>query len=124
MRLIIKSRPAGGYFTLHNNTAKTVELTGAMSPGCGTIMLHKTENVNGVEKMLPVKSIAVKPNATLSFHPGSYHLMCMSPTPLMAIGQKVPVTLKFAGGETATADFPVEGPGGGSMSMGAMKMGK
>ena len=30
----------------------------------------------------------------------------------MAIGKSVPMTLKFADGETLTAQFPVKGPGG------------
>jgi copper(I)-binding protein len=48
----------------------------------------------------------------------------MKPQASMVVGHKVPVTLKFAGGQTATAGFEVEGPGGGSMSMGKMNMGK
>ena len=32
--------PSGGYFTLHNGTAKDVVLMGASSPGCGSLMLH------------------------------------------------------------------------------------
>jgi copper(I)-binding protein len=124
MRLIIKARPAGGYFTLNNNTAGAVQLTGASSPGCGRIMLHQTKTVNGIEKMLPVRSLAVPAHGKLTFAPGGYHLMCMSPTDKLVIGHRVPVTLKFAGGQTATADFKVEGPGGGSMSMGNMTMGK
>ena len=124
IRLIIKSRPAGGYFTLHNNTTKTVQLTGASSPACGTMMLHQTKEIKGVEHMLPVKSINVPAHGTLSFHPGGYHIMCMKPQASMIVGHKVPVTLKFAGGRKATADFKVEGPGGGSMSMGKTNMGR
>ena len=30
----------------------------------------------------------------------------------MALGQSVPMTLKFSGGDTLTAQFPVKGPGG------------
>jgi hypothetical protein len=110
MRFIIKARPAGGYFTLHNNTDKAVELVGAASSACGMVMLHQTKSVGGVEKMLPVKSVTVKPHGTLKFQPGSYHVMCMKPK--MTLGQSVPMTLKFAGGDTLTAQFPVKGPGG------------
>ena len=112
IRLIIKARPAAGYFTLHNNGDKAVVLTGASSSGCGMAMLHQSKEVNGVEKMLPVKSVTVKPHGTLSFAPGGYHVMCMKPQSSMVIGKSVPMTLKFAGGETLTAQFPVKGPGG------------
>ena len=112
MRLIIKSRPAAGYFTLHNNADLSVELTGASSSGCGSVMLHQSKDVNGVEKMLPVEDVTVPAHGTVSFAPGGYHLMCMQPQNSMVVGQQVPVTLKFADGKTITADFPVKGPGG------------
>ena len=112
IRLIIKARPAAGYFTLRNNGDKAVVLTGAVSSGCGMVMLHQSKDVNCVEKMLPVKSVTVKPHGTFSFAPGGYHLMCMKPQAAMAIGKSVPMTLKFAGGDSITAQFPVNGPGG------------
>jgi periplasmic copper chaperone A len=112
MRLIIKARPAGGFFTLKNDTDTALELTGAASPACGMMMLHQTKEVNGVEHMMPVKSVKVPAHGTLSFQPGGYHIMCMRPQASMVIGHNVPVTLKFADGKSITADFPVTGPGG------------
>ncbi len=38
--------------------------------------------------------------------------MCMQPQASMVIGKSVPVTLKFADGQTLSAQFPVTGPGG------------
>jgi copper(I)-binding protein len=112
MRFIIKERPAGGYFTLHNDSAKPIKLVGASSTACGSMMLHQTKDIKGVEHMLPVKSITVPVRGTLKFQPGSYHIMCMKPQAAMVIGHKVPVTLKFADGKTITAQFAVTGPGG------------
>ena len=111
IRLIIKARPASGYFTLHNDTDKTITLTGAASAACGMVMLHQTKEENVIERMLPVKSITVKAHGTLRFAPGGYHIMCMKPQSSMVIGKSVPVTLKFADGKTLTAQFPVTGPG-------------
>ena len=112
MRLIIRTRPAAGYFTLHNDTGAPITLVGASASACGMTMLHQTKEVNGVEEMLPVKSIAVPAHGTLSFAPGGYHIMCMSPGAAIAIGKKVPITLNFADGKTVTAQFTVQGPGG------------
>jgi periplasmic copper chaperone A len=112
LRLVIKARPAAGYFTLHNNTDAAVALTGAASSACGMMMLHQTKEVNGVEKMLPVKSISVPARGTFRFSPGGYHIMCMSPKAAMTVGAKVPVTLKFADGKKVTVSFPVKGVGG------------
>jgi copper(I)-binding protein len=112
MRFIIKARPAGGFFTLHNDSSKKVELVGASSTACGMMMLHQTKDVNGIEKMLPVKSVAVPAHGTLKFQPGSYHIMCMKPKASMVVGHAVPVTLKFAGGHAITVQFAVTGVGG------------
>jgi copper(I)-binding protein len=112
LRFIIKDRPAAGYFTLRNDTDRSVELTGASSSGCGMMMLHQSKEVGGVDKMLSVKSVMVPAHGTLNFIPGSYHLMCMNPQSTVVIGATVPVILKFADGRTISADFQVKGPGG------------
>ena len=111
MRFIIKARPAGGFFTLHNETPRKIELIGASSGACGMVMLHQTKQVNGIEKMLPVKSVTVPAHGTIKFQPGSYHLMCMKPKNTMVLGHEVPVTLKFADGNAVTVPFPVKGVG-------------
>jgi copper(I)-binding protein len=112
MRLIIKARPAAGYFTLHNGTSKTVELTGASSSACGMLMLHQSKEQNGMDTMMHVNGIKVPAGGKLTFAPGGYHLMCMHPQSSMIVGKSVPVTLKFADGQSVTAQFPVTGPGG------------
>jgi hypothetical protein len=111
MRFVIKSRPVAGYFTLKNDTGSAIDLVGASSSACGMMMLHQSKDVNGVEKMLPVKSVSVPAHGSVSFATGGYHLMCMSPGNAVAIGAHLPVTLKFADGTTVTAQFPVKGAG-------------
>jgi len=100
--------PSGGYFTLHNGGADTVTLTGASSPACAMLMLHKTADMNGMSSMGDVASIPVVAGDTLKFAPGGYHLMCMNPTAAMRPGTKVAVTLEFAGGTKISSDFAVK----------------
>ena len=107
MRVITPEVPAGGYFSLHNGGAAPVTLTGASSPGCGTLMMHHTSEANGMSSMDMVRSVAVPPGATVAFAPGGYHLMCMQPAPAMRPGGRVPVTLDFAGGQTLETTFAV-----------------
>ena len=111
MQFIIKARPAAGYFTLRNETGAAIALTGASSSACGMVMLHQTKEVNGVEKMLPVKSVAVPANGTVSFAPGGYHLMCMSPGSAMAAGATVPVTLQIRRRQDRDGTVSGERPG-------------
>jgi periplasmic copper chaperone A len=112
MQTIIPSRPAAGYFKLENQGDQARALVGAASTGCGMLMLHKSETVNGVDKMTEVPSIPVPAHGSVSFAPGGFHLMCMMPGPSIKVGGSVPVTLTFDDGGTLTSDFPVRGPGG------------
>ena len=104
--------PAGGYFTVHNNTDKDIALTGASSAACGTVMLHRSMNMGGMEQMKMVKSVTVPAHGEIAFKPGDYHLMCMKPKPEMTPGGSVSVTLEFAGGSKVKAGFAVKGPKG------------
>jgi periplasmic copper chaperone A len=106
-RFVMPSLPAAGYFTLSNTAGSARTLVGASSPGCGMLMLHRSVSERGEERMVMVKSVAVPAHGKVSFAPGGYHLMCMSPTARMRAGQSVPVTLRFADGATLSATFPV-----------------
>lgn len=79
MQTTIPSRPAAGYFTLKNNGDVDRVLVGASSPGCELIMMHKSESVGGMEKMLMVDNVPVPAHQSVAFAPGGFHLMCMSP---------------------------------------------
>jgi len=111
-RALPASLPSGGYFTLHNTSAKPLTLTGAESPACGMLMLHKSEEMNGMSTMSSVAKVDVPAGGTLIFAPGGYHLMCMSPTALMKQGSSVPATLDFADGSKITASFAVRSASG------------
>ena len=113
-RYITPQVPAGGYMTLRNGAPSPAVLTGASSPACGMLMLHRSEMAGGSDRMMAVASVAVPPGGAVSFAPGGYHLMCMQPR--MKPGERVNVTLTFQGGQTVSAAFPVFGatgkPGG------------
>jgi periplasmic copper chaperone A len=100
--------PAAGYFTLHNGGAETVVLTGASSPACAMLMLHKSDDMNGMSSMGDVANIPVASGDTLKFAPGGYHLMCVNPTTAMRPGASVVVTLTFVNGAKLSADFAVK----------------
>src|SRR5262249_46574544 len=84
--------PSGGYFTLHNGGSKPVVLTGASSPGCGMLMLHKSEDKGGMSAMSDVAEVPVAAGANIEFSPGGFHLMCMDAKPVIKPGATVPVT--------------------------------
>jgi len=112
IRALPNGLPAGGYFTLYNDTGGPLRLVGASSPACGLLMLHRTETMNGIAQMNDVPAVDVPPHGTLVFAPGGYHLMCMGPTPALAPGNVVPVTLQFSDGARLTARFAVRNAAG------------
>jgi copper(I)-binding protein len=104
--------PAGGYFTLRNGSTKEAVLTGAQSPACGTLMLHKSETKGGMAGMDMVGTVPVPAGGSLSFSPGGYHLMCMDAKPALKPGARVAVTLLFQDGGKLAADFAVRNAAG------------
>jgi hypothetical protein len=104
--------PSGGYFTLHNGTAKDVVLTGASTPACGSLMLHKSEMTGGMSSMHHVDEVNVPAGGSIAFAPGGYHLMCMQATAAITPGAHVAVTLSFKDGSKLFASFPVRNAAG------------
>ncbi len=110
LRALPGALPAAGYFKLHNGTAKTIALTGAKSSACGELMLHRSRSEGGMAMMEDAPAVPVPPGQNVTFAPGGYHLMCVSPH--VRIGETVPITLTFAGGATVEARFHVRGATG------------
>ncbi len=104
--------PAGGYFTLRNDGDPPSKLTGASSPACGILMLHKSQTGGGMAQMSDVAAIDIPAHGTLKFAPGGYHLMCTDAKAAIRPGNLVLVRLDFAGGLQATASFAVRNASG------------
>lgn len=109
MHVLLPGHPVAGYFDLTNNGAADLMLTRAKSPGCGTLILHRSVNVSGTEHMNMVTQVKLRANGTLHFSPGGYHLMCTKPAPSVQPRRDVAVTLFFSGGRKVTTDFKIEG---------------
>ena len=112
IRALTPNLPAAGYFTLTNAGDQPAVLVGASSPACATLMLHESTSRGGMERMAMVKTIPVPPHGKVTFRPGGYHLMCMSPSPAVTPGHRVQVTLRFKDGTSLPADFEVFGAKG------------
>lgn len=112
IRLLPGPAPAGGYFVLHNAAAQPAVLVGAASAAFGHVMMHKTTEERGVSRMAHVERVEVPAGGTAAFAPGGYHLMLMQPVRRLSPGERIQMTLEFAGGKKLAADFEVRGPAG------------
>lgn len=104
-RYVAPQVPAGGYMTLTNRADHPAVLTGAASPACGTLTLHRSEGAGDTRPTVPVPSVTVPAGGTLSFAQGGYHLVCGQPE--MTPGDRVAVTLSFQDGHALSTSFPV-----------------
>lgn len=110
VRYMLPSLPAAAYMDLNNVSDTTTKLTGASSPACGSLMLHKSEEASGTSTMSKASSITIPAHETVKLSAGGYHLMCMEPN--MKEGSKIGITLNFSDGSALLLLLPVYGPSG------------
>ncbi len=110
VRYLLPSVPAAGYMVLENTGDTDVVVTGAASPACGMLMLHKSEDSSGMAMMMDVPNVTVPAHGSVTLAPGGYHLMCMQPD--MKVGDTVKMTLMLQGGASVVVVTPVYGAQG------------
>ena len=109
--------PAAGYMTIRNDSDGTLRLASAASPDYRGVMLHHSRLAHSDSTMEMLDHLDVPAHASVTLAPGGYHLMLTQPTRALHPGDKVPMTLHFAGGQSLQVVFSVlpanaPGPGG------------
>ena len=104
-RVLPGGLPAAGYLRIHNHSDGPIVLTGARSPGCGSIMIHRSTNMGGMSRMQMLSSLTIAVGERVSFEPNGLHLMCTNPRPSMLTDKKVEVTLLFDNNHSLTTNF-------------------
>ena len=99
--------PAAGYATLVNGSDTPVSLVGARSPDYGSVMIHRSLDRGGMERMVMVNAIPVPPHGRAALTPGDYHLMLMQPRHAIRPGMRVSVRFEFSDGSTIDVAMPV-----------------
>jgi copper(I)-binding protein len=112
IRWLPANLPAAGYATLRNVGDRPATLIGASTLDYGAVMFHESRNQHGVEEMMPVDSIQIKPHSQVSFAPQGYHIMLMQPTRAVRPGDHVVLALRFADGQSLKVQFEVRNPDG------------
>jgi copper(I)-binding protein len=106
--------PAGGYLTLVNAGDQPSSLVAASCPDYADVSLHRSRTVAGTSQMTPVKKITVAAHSRIDFAAQGYHLMLAHPRKTLKPGDRVPVTLSFAGGPVLTVEFKLRPPAAGA----------
>ncbi|BBP04394.1 hypothetical protein TPL01_21270 [Sulfuriferula plumbiphila] len=111
IRLLPVDLPLAGYFDLMNRGDQALILLGASSPAFNMTHMHRSMEHGGTSTMVSVERLEIKPGAALHFSPGGYHLMLMHAIKPLKVGEKVPVVLKFTGGQSLQVMFVVNSAG-------------
>lgn len=96
-----------GYFTLHNTTSETLELTGVTSQAFKRIELHQHTHKDGMMRMEQLQQITIAAKSAVVLAPGGLHLMLFDPVTATDIGQHITLELHFANGQSLQASFPI-----------------
>ncbi len=97
------------YMNITNNSGADDELLGANSDACSTVELHemymKENDVMGMREV-PGGTIPLPKGEAVELKVGGLHVMCIEKQAEFNIGDKIPLTLKFA--KAGEMDFEVD----------------
>lgn len=107
---VLGQQVAGGFMKIENKGAVD-QLISASSPISGEVQLHEMSMEGSVMKMRQVKDIPVPAGGAVELKPGGLHLMFINIKAPLAVGEVVPVKLKFAKAGEVEVKMPVNAMG-------------
>lgn len=111
------ARVGAGYMMITNSGPEADTLL-SVKADFPKVMLHKTEEQDGVARMLHMDAVEIPAGATVAFEPGGLHVMFMglNGDPLER-GEKIPATLVFENAGDVSVIFTVMDRKAGSKAM-------
>lgn len=103
----VKGNPAGGYFTLVNNSDKPVTLAAVSIDGAAKAEMHETKGGT----MAPLANLEIKPGETVKFERGGKHVMAFDLDAKLTAGGNSELTLTFADGDKVSAPIKLAAAG-------------
>lgn len=94
----VPGRPGAAYFTVRGGAGEDT-LLAASTPAAVRAELHETvKTEGGAMSMQPLSEVPVPAGGELVFAPGGKHVMLFDIGPRVRSGERIPLTLSFAGG--------------------------
>jgi periplasmic copper chaperone A len=90
---------AAAYFTVRNTTREPAVLVEVSSPLASQAMLHETRVVGGESRMRMLERLVIPAGGTVTLHPDAIHVMLQGLGKPIAVGEEVPLVLRFASGQ-------------------------
>ena len=101
---------SGAFMVIENTSSQPDQLVRAAVSAdvAETIEIHETTiDENSVMRMRPVDGIDVPAHGSVELKPGGYHIMLLNVKKELKPGDKLPLTLTFASGQTVTVEAEV-----------------
>lgn len=89
------TKSSAAYLVISNPTDQADALMSASSPGAMVEMHETSTDASGMTGMHPVDKIEVPAGGEVKLQPGGFHLMLMSLTKPLAVGDKLEIDLVF-----------------------------
>lgn len=96
-----------GYFILHNQTSRAVELLSVSSPAYESIEIHESQIIDGIAGMSQLPSLSIEPDQKVVFKSGGLHLMMRNPGSKKRVGDSFAVQLQFSDGALVDLEMKV-----------------
>ncbi len=111
----IRLMPAGmsmqaGFGRIDNACSTPATIVSASSVAYGSVELHESKIVDGINRMRAVPELRIVPNGAAVLKPGGLHLMLMQPKATLKEGSRVAIQFKLKDGRTVLGEFEARKP--------------
>lgn len=102
----------GAFMTIANTGTAADRLTGGSTPVAGRVEIHTMTMENNVMRMRQLEDgLEIPASGEVTLKPGSFHVMLMNLKQPLKAGEKVPLTLTFAGAGSVETELEVRAAG-------------
>lgn len=99
-----------GFGRISNPCSMPVTIVSASSPAYGSVELHESKVIDGVNRMREVPELRIAPDSAAVLQPGGLHLMLMQPKATLKPGSRIAVVFKLKDGGELIGEFEARKP--------------
>ena len=99
-----------GFGRIENPCAMPLTITGARSAAYGSVELHESRVVEGMNRMRAVPELRIAPDDAAVLKPGGLHLMLMDPRAPLKDGSRVAIEFTLQDGRVLRGEFVARKP--------------
>lgn len=99
-----------GFGRIDNPCPMPATIVSASSPAYGSVELHESRLVDGVNRMRELHELRIAPDGAAVLQPGGLHLMLMQPQATLKPGSRVAIVFKLKDGRELIGEFEARKP--------------